>query len=54
VPGANALVGAIAGPERRGSPLTLSYTSVSDLGWAAAACEAAALGLTIAVARYAQ
>jgi predicted MFS family arabinose efflux permease len=32
--------------------LTLSYTSVSDLGWAAAACEAAALGLTIAVARY--
>jgi predicted MFS family arabinose efflux permease len=31
--------------------LTLSFTSVSNLGWTAAACEIAALGLTVSIGR---
>jgi predicted MFS family arabinose efflux permease len=32
--------------------LTLSFTSVSNLGWTAAACEAAALILTLSIGRH--
>jgi hypothetical protein len=32
--------------------LTLSFTSVGDLGWAAAACEVAALLLTVGNGRH--
>ena len=32
--------------------LTLSFASVDDLGWAAAACEVAALLLTVGIGRH--